>query len=568
MLGFEHACYEYYGEYMSYRTALNTTLLLLLSVLGTASCSDEQELAPCGDGGHLFVNYGMDGNHHFCRLPGKIAHGDYHMEDNQGIILITGEFDQGLPSGQWVWWHKGGLVVEREGNFKLGHAHGLWKEYDENGTQRWEHHYSEGVGCGTWKEWDEQGELILEQTYQPCDDSDGWTAPEGVVMAPDVEYGWAGKACPPGAVLNQSSPDVNASWCQKQGVRHGDFARWYPGTNDGLGSPLKQVEGFFDEGKRTGIWTIWNIEGAVLSQGEFKDDLEEGHWHWWQADGMPVEAGEFANGQRTGSWTGWFASGHAKWTGEYNNGNKDGQWDKLRPGGTVEEKATWKDGLLDGVYENFFESGAPFEKGQYLTGHRNGAWQGLWEKGQPYYEGEYKEGFRHGLWKWFDSDGLPSTEGMYDAQNPVGDWTIWVADTATGLTLMGTGPYDYGIRHGVWTFLWEAAGTLESEVLYLSDLREGPWTSYWPDGNVRIEGYFLSGVGEYLWQYWYQNGQMMTQHTLHEGERSGEATTWYDDGQMKSYGAYSQDKKVGVWTYWDEEGNETTEEFDAWGYPK
>lgn len=54
-------------------------------------------------------------------------------------------------------------------------------------------------------------------------------------------------------------------------------------------------------------------------------------------------------------------------------------------------------------------------------------------------------------------------EGEYVDQNPVGNWTVWATDVSLGLTLRGEGPFDVGIRHGVWVWTWVEAGTLESD---------------------------------------------------------------------------------------------------------
>jgi len=500
----------------------------------------------------------------YCRLDSKVAHGEYRFEDTNGVTILAGSFDQGRADGEWTWWFDGGLVVEKKGNYLIGDANGLWEGFDQNGTRRWEHQFDRGTGCGEWLDWDEQGELTNTTSYAPCDGNGGGTAPEGIKMAPaDIEPSWDGTMCPPGTLMDPTTVNQDERWCLSYGgSRQGPYLLFYPGQVQ-----PKEI-GQHEEGKRSGTWSTFDQEGAVLSMGDYKDDLRDGEWWFWRTDGTPVETGSYSAGKRTGKWTAWYSTCIKEWEGSYEAGQKDGSWNTWWPTGIKREDATWKKGTLDGAWESLWQNGNPDEKGEYGDGNQEGGWQGFWPSGKKFWEGAFKDGWRNGKWKWWKEDGRPDMEGEYEYQTPVGNWTMWATDTSTGLMLKGTGPFDGGHRNGLWKWDWEKEGTLESEILYMDDLREGSYLSYWPDGVKRIDGYFVAGVGEFLWTFYHLNGQMSLQESYHQGVPVGPSTAWWPDGSKKWEGAYLEGKKVGIWTYWDEQGNMTTETFDEWGYPK
>ncbi len=540
---------------------------LLSSLLPLAACGDRTELVSCGAGGHMVERPVESGTEIYCRLDTKVAHGEYRFEDVKGVALITGFFDQGRAHGEWTWWYPDGKQIEKKGTYEYGEAHGLWEGFDQNGTRRWEHHFDTGIGCGTWLDWDEQGEQVATTTYAACDGG-GSTTPEGITMAPlDLEPEWDCIQCPPGTGMDPTTVNQDERWCiDYVGAKSGPFCRYFPGQVQ------PQEIGSFDKGLKAGTWTTWNQDGSVLSVGSYKEGERDGEWWSWRADGTPVESGQYSAGKRTGKWTAWYGTCLKKWEGSYVDGLEDGAWSTWWPSGIQSETSTWKAGQLDGASKSFWASGNPNEQGDYQDGRKEGTWKGFWPNGNPYWEGPFKSGWRDGQWQWWKEKGGPDMEGSYDMQVPIGDWTTWATDTATGKLLVGTGPFDGGHRNGIWKWTWEEEGTPESEILYVDDLREGPFLSYWPDGLKRIDGYFLAGVGQYLWTFYHPNGQMSLQQTLNKGLPTGLSTEWWPDGSKKaegSYGAYGNEgRKIGVWTYWDEQGNMTTETFDEWGNPK
>lgn len=75
-------------------------------------------------------------------------------------------------------------------------------------------------------------------------------------------------------------------------------------------------------------------------------------------------------------------------------------------------------------------------------------------------------------------------------------------------------------------------GALMMEGAMANDLRNGDWTSYFPDGIVQSTGTFKDGV------------------------RVGPSKVFHENGQLWMEGNYIDDHKCGEWVFYDEQGYE------------
>ena len=118
-----------------------------------------------------------------------------------------------------------------------------------------------------------------------------------------------------------------------------------------------------------------------------------------------------------------------------------------------------------------------------------------------------------------------------------------------------------------------ASGVLRARVgLNLAGRAEGPWTAWYPDGEIRERGSFAGGHRQGLWTRWYPNGQ---RHS--EGERrwhpepgaalrEGRWRFWFSNGQLRSEGHFEQGLRQGPWSCWNHRGQvdrEQTGEYRA-----
>src|SRR5690606_6325527 len=127
------------------------------------------------------------------------------------------------------------------------------------------------------------------------------------------------------------------------------------------GNLLRKEE--YRRGKEDGMSEEYDINGKLISQGEYLDGYKVGEWFYQLNDHLAV--------------------------GSYRYGEKDGLW-----------KETYPDGNLS--FEGNFDEGIP--QGEHLYYYPNGVVKRV-EK--------YRYGDKQGKWKWYDENGILSLTVIY-----------------------------------------------------------------------------------------------------------------------------------------------------------
>lgn len=120
-------------------------------------------------------------------------------------------------------------------------------------------------------------------------------------------------------------------------------------------SGQKKSEGNFKDGKREGLWTVWqdNAYGEKRSEGNYKDGQKEGLWTEWDDNvyGQKSE-GNYKDGEREGLWTVWHSNGNKEGEGNYKNGSREGLWTFWYENGQKESEDTYDNGFV--ASSNYF----------------------------------------------------------------------------------------------------------------------------------------------------------------------------------------------------------------------
>jgi len=94
-----------------------------------------------------------------------------------------------------------------------------------------------------------------------------------------------------------------------------------------------------------------------------------------------------------------------------------------------------------------------------------------------------------------------------------------------------------------------------------SGRREGEWSSWYPDGELRERGSFREGRREGLWRQWYASGQKHSEglRRWDEGARASLREDpwrfWFENGQLRGEGRYERGLPVGEWRWWTDLGS-------------
>jgi len=100
----------------------------------------------------------------FRTLGSKIQDGAAMSWFENGQPKKRGQFDNGKPSGQFVWWHENGNK-QTEGTYKNGKKSERWVWWYENGMKRIEGMYQNDQPVRLWRAWNEDGSLETEKDY-------------------------------------------------------------------------------------------------------------------------------------------------------------------------------------------------------------------------------------------------------------------------------------------------------------------------------------------------------------------------------------------------------------------
>jgi antitoxin component YwqK of YwqJK toxin-antitoxin module len=243
-------------------------------------------------------------------LSGKRT-GDWVWHDRDGKKEREGSYVDGKRDGDWLEWVDDKLMFS--GTYSLGRPNGTFTYFTKTGTElgkfdikdgtgwmltfhtngkpwskQWlykgveggtfqiltrlgkpllEGHYAGGVKHGVWKEWNADGVLLLEKTWKRG-------KLEGVVkkyvggkLAMQATY-VAGKAEGPYIEYRLEQPSVT---------------------------------GQFADDRKTGTWTSYGPDGAVVVTATYNAGVLDGPWR--ELVGGVVLEGEMVAGRRSGTWT-------------------------------------------------------------------------------------------------------------------------------------------------------------------------------------------------------------------------------------------------------------------------
>ena len=106
----------------------------------------------------------------------------------------------------------------------------------------------------------------------------------------------------------------------EQNLPQGRGCFFYNGSNNGEG--LKWI-GYFDKGEKGGFGKLYNDEGRLIYEGEYKNGLRNGEGTYYYAQGLRYE-GDFVNGLREGNGVFYWEDG-TRWEGPFKNNEMNGE---------------------------------------------------------------------------------------------------------------------------------------------------------------------------------------------------------------------------------------------------
>lgn len=184
------------------------------------------------------------------------------------------------------------------------------------------------------------------------------------------------------------------------------------------------IHTFYKEDGTIETARIFNDSGIVVSEGYLTEDgKKEGHWRNLFENGALKSEGIFKNNRQVGEWKFFFSGGGAEQIGNFNNGSFDGEWKWFYKNGKPLRVEEYSRGKRDGIFMEFNEAGDTITNGRFVEGEMDGDW--VIKVGDNIEKGKYVVGLKEGIWKEFYKNGVLKSEGNYIQGNPDGKFLIY-----------------------------------------------------------------------------------------------------------------------------------------------
>ena len=147
----------------------------------------------------------------------------------------------------------------------------------------------------------------------------------------------------------------------KEGKRTG---KWVFSGNDkpnsGVSPNGKAEEGYFNKGRKEGVWTRYHSDGKTpILKGNYLNNRPEGEYKRFFKTGKVKESGAFGKEHYKGELTRYHSNGQIAYSGSYNNdGMESGSIKYYYQNGNVELEYIAKNGVIVGELKRYYENGS------------------------------------------------------------------------------------------------------------------------------------------------------------------------------------------------------------------
>ena len=186
------------------------------------------------------------------------------------------------------------------------------------------------------------------------------------------------------------------------------------------------------------------------------------------------------------------------------------------------------------------------------SGRKQGYWEAVDRSGKLVYAGYFEDDKPVGEMKRYYPTGGVRVILNYDRQTPkVRARFFWQnGEPAAQGNYIGTQ------KDSVWLYYSNVTKTLSYRVEYAAGKHHGKEQSFYPDGSLAEETLWKDGLKNGAWTQYFSNKQLKSTATYLNDKLEGTYTVFYPDGKTMVRGVYRQDIPDGDWKRYDENGNQ------------
>ena len=285
------------------------------------------------------------------------------------------------------------------------------------------------------------------------------------------------------------------------------------------------------------------------ANGDYKN---HGAWAMWDERGQPFGFGNYHFGERHGKWVRFFIANEAdmlrndlakqftapfKSEATFDAGQIEGEWVISDANRRVLMRLNYDNGLRNGTSTHYYPNGRKWKEVEYRDGELDGTCYEWDADGQLLNSVSYIAGRRIDKQIEAYSDGSVKFEAQFLFAKEViktsEDWWAGISSRAP------VGKIGNDLRHGPWT-TWYKNGQKAMEGLYREDLPSGKFTWYHPNGQKAIEGAYVDGKQSGRWQWYYESGARHIQGEYVDGQQRNRWNWWTEDGELAEAANYDE----------------------------
>jgi antitoxin component YwqK of YwqJK toxin-antitoxin module len=344
------------------------------------------------------------------------------------------------------------------------------------------------------------------------------------------------------AFINWAAPRLTECFNERK-VREGDK---YVDNN------LRHISRYgFDEegsnvdGKRTGHFKSFDVNGLLTAEGDFNNDGElHGKWTYYKLGAKELEM-TFENDKLAGDRTTFYGNGSRNETLPVADGKIVGNARSFYGCNQIYSETPYNsEGVKDGEAVIYFASGQVSHRINYKEGKLNGKFNEFYRSGQVHEELTYVDGKKVGPVKNYHANGKVRIEGQYEDNKPSGHWKYFFDNDQ----LEEEGDFKNGYRVGIWKS-FDRFGTINSETDYgETGKKTGIYKDYDLDGNLVLE---LEYKGEEVNKYTTYDSEGKVLSQAEKKKRELDFVDYHENGKKRVEGKYYKGEQIGTWKFYN-----------------
>ncbi len=203
---------------------------------------------------------------------------------------------------------------------------------------------------------------------------------------------------------------LSAQWNQKDadGKRTGKWKQYH--VNGKM-----RYTGQFEKGNPVGTFVYYSSAGSILSKLIYSNNGASANAKLYYPDGKIKAEGMFLNKKKHGLWSYYHQrSGQKRAEESYKEGVNHGIWRVYFPDGKLSSEMNWKEGKRHGFYREYYNNGEPKVIASFFEGEYMGKYIAYHPHRIPMRTGDYVEGKMDGLWIYYNEKGKVKRKVLYD----------------------------------------------------------------------------------------------------------------------------------------------------------